>query len=236
MAIMFGANNGWVYAVGIFIVATLVTELAFLEKLAAIAWNRKEYWQYLLEKASPKDIEDKRRKEVLEDQEAGEPSQSKARVQATERKAYLTQARSKLQSILLFEKDATEALRRDGQMLFGTSRVSDHVKLKGKTGNVVIDAVASAGDKHFVVEIKAYKHPKSVRHAASAVSEAATSYATFLLERNRSGILCPVLVLPSELSGFKPLSVPVLKFDSVSKQFTNIEEFQTAADLYMTGA
>lgn len=65
LSIMFGANNGWIYAVGIFIVATLVTELQFLEKLAALAWNRKEYWDYLGQ-ASQQEIDSKLNEEVSE--------------------------------------------------------------------------------------------------------------------------------------------------------------------------
>ena len=37
------ANSAFIYAVSIFIIATLVTDLEFLEKLAAIVWDRKEY-------------------------------------------------------------------------------------------------------------------------------------------------------------------------------------------------
>lgn len=56
LAMAFASNNGFVYALSIFIVATLVTDLDFLEKLAAMAWNRDKYWDYRAGKASPEAV------------------------------------------------------------------------------------------------------------------------------------------------------------------------------------
>ena len=49
ICIAFAANNTFIYALSIIIVATLVTELEFLEKLMALIWNRPEYWKYQIE-------------------------------------------------------------------------------------------------------------------------------------------------------------------------------------------
>ena len=43
MAISFSAQNVIVYTFAVLVIATLVTELHFLEKIAALMWNRKEY-------------------------------------------------------------------------------------------------------------------------------------------------------------------------------------------------
>lgn len=40
------ANNPFIYAIAIIIIATLITELEFLEKLMALLWNRGDYWQF----------------------------------------------------------------------------------------------------------------------------------------------------------------------------------------------
>jgi uncharacterized protein (UPF0335 family) len=39
-------NNPFIYALSVIIVATLVTELEFIEKVVAILWSQKEYWDY----------------------------------------------------------------------------------------------------------------------------------------------------------------------------------------------
>jgi len=48
VALCFTANNAWVYFGGIFIVATGLTSVEFLEKLAAIITRNPGYWQYLI--------------------------------------------------------------------------------------------------------------------------------------------------------------------------------------------
>lgn len=40
------SDNPFIYALSIIIIATLITELEFLEKLMALLWNRPAYWQY----------------------------------------------------------------------------------------------------------------------------------------------------------------------------------------------
>lgn len=43
------ANNWFVYALSIIIIATLVTELEFLEKVMSLLWDRKYYWDYRIQ-------------------------------------------------------------------------------------------------------------------------------------------------------------------------------------------
>lgn len=72
LALAFAANNVWTYGLSIFIVATLVTELQFLEKLAALFTNRDKYWDYLAQHSTPRQSEDKARIEAIEDVAAEE--------------------------------------------------------------------------------------------------------------------------------------------------------------------
>jgi hypothetical protein len=50
LSLAFASNNWVVYLISIIIIATLVTELRFLELLVAMIWNRTEYFNYDLEK------------------------------------------------------------------------------------------------------------------------------------------------------------------------------------------
>ncbi|MCQ9426714.1 hypothetical protein NRB16_24645 [Pseudomonas sp. LJDD11] len=56
LSLAFAANNVWTYSLSIFIVATLVTELQFLEKLAALFTNRDKYWEYLARQSTPDQV------------------------------------------------------------------------------------------------------------------------------------------------------------------------------------
>lgn len=40
------ADNPYIYGLSVIIIATLITELEFLEKVMALFWNRKDYWDY----------------------------------------------------------------------------------------------------------------------------------------------------------------------------------------------
>ena len=57
------ANNGYCYFAAIFIIATAVTQLDFLQNLAAIIRGSKEYFDYKKENKSVKEVEDDIEKE-----------------------------------------------------------------------------------------------------------------------------------------------------------------------------
>lgn len=69
LSLAFASNNVWTYALSIFIVATLVTELQFLEKLAAMFTNRDKYWDYLTKHSTPEQSEQKAILEAINAQE-----------------------------------------------------------------------------------------------------------------------------------------------------------------------
>lgn len=77
LALSFGANSAEVYALAIFIIATLVTDLDFLEKLAAIFWKNDKYWQYRIEQISAADAEQRTKEEAK--QEAKEAAKQEAK-------------------------------------------------------------------------------------------------------------------------------------------------------------
>ncbi|MHB2138320.1 hypothetical protein ACX64L_10255 [Pseudomonas monsensis] len=70
LSLAFAANNVWTYGLSIFIVATLVTELQFLEKLAAMFTNRDKYWDFLAQQSTPQQSKQKALLEAVEDVEA----------------------------------------------------------------------------------------------------------------------------------------------------------------------
>ena len=77
ISLSLGANHPIIYGLGIFIIATLITELHFIEKLGALIWRRKEHQQYLLQKATAEEVESKRKKELkIEADEMRDETQS----------------------------------------------------------------------------------------------------------------------------------------------------------------
>lgn len=68
LALAFASNSAWTYALSIFIVATLVTELEFLEKLAALFTNRKEYWDWRSKQVTQAEAQKKALVDALDDE------------------------------------------------------------------------------------------------------------------------------------------------------------------------
>jgi hypothetical protein len=76
LSLAFAANNVWTYGLSIFIVATLVTELQFLEKLAAMFTNRDKYWDFLAQQSTPEQSKQKAILEAVESVEAEKAEQN----------------------------------------------------------------------------------------------------------------------------------------------------------------
>ena len=64
------ANSPYTYFAAVFIIATAVTQLEFLQNLAAIIRGSKEYFDYQKETQSRKDVRDKIEKEIIEEEVA----------------------------------------------------------------------------------------------------------------------------------------------------------------------
>ena len=83
ISLSFGANHPIIYGLGIFIIATLITELHFIEKLGALIWRRKEHHQYLLQKATAEEVaacEEFRDKQMQELKDENQVRESLVRV------------------------------------------------------------------------------------------------------------------------------------------------------------
>jgi len=71
-AIALFSNNVWCYFAAVFIVATAVTQLEFLQNLAAIIRGSKEFFDYQKEFLTLKEVEESTAKDVEEIEEAAE--------------------------------------------------------------------------------------------------------------------------------------------------------------------
>lgn len=233
LSIMFGANNAWIYAIGVFIVATLVTELQFLEKLAALAWNRKEYWQYLISGASDEEIEAKRIQEVAEIESSGDKNLVSPTSNKTSSDNDSISIRQKIfQEAKEFEQNVLEALEKNKKQLFNAHRLKQQVKLRGRAGLSILDAIAESEQSHYLIEIKYFRHRSIVRRAIHQVRGLTYSYSDYLTERNIDVHVYPILVVPEDLIEESLVeNVPLLKFDTEKMAFSNIHDFIKAIEL-----
>jgi len=208
----FLANNIGIYALASFIVATIITKLDFLENLAAIFWDRKEFWGYRIQlaKASKSQLEGKLEQDIR--QEVKEDDTVKA----------LTDFRL---SALQFEGNMIRSLGK----VFDPKRVMPAVRIEAQGLTYIFDAVAIASKKDvpafYVIEIKYATSSKNVNIWAKQLQGYLAAYQEFIEDKEPGAAVRGLLIMPSEIydKDFIGRNIGVLKYDLKNHRFENIE-------------
>lgn len=208
----FSAANPWIYPIAIFIVATLVTELEFLEKLAAIVWNRKEYWQYLISKASPSEI-----KRKIEQDVRATPELKVSTVPDNRREL--------IKDAIAFENAVVAALSSDNPLK--AEKIEKGVSITGEGYRLIVDCIAHTPDATYVIEIKAAANLSILDRGVAQLRRYAHAFEKYSQERGIARRIVLVLVVPSSSNLPDALGdVGILKFDKSTGKFTNLNEFR----------
>jgi len=146
------ANNAWCYFASVFIVATAVTQLEFLQNLAAIMRGSKEFFDYQKEFLSRKEIEEAVAKEVDEI----DKSEAEEGEQHTEggRDIHIVLDSTRLtltpqQLALISEEYAFRYLERKYER-----PIQRHVRFRSKNTFIEFDGVMQMDDHDIIFEIK----------------------------------------------------------------------------------
>lgn len=235
VSISFSSDNDVVYIISVFVIATLVTELQFLEKIAALIWNRKEYWEYLTGKASKEDIEEKTRSEVDEQLEkesiAGadevesveEVEEPPAGITDTEEPSPIMDRIQLVQQALQFERAVLSSLNR-GNIPFSHKSFLNELRISGSGRDVIIDGVIETKDVHYLIEVKNVIRPSDLINTVHQIESYKTTYENYLRERNISVAVQPLIIVPEEANTptiFR--GVPIAKYNSSTKEFFNLK-------------
>jgi hypothetical protein len=228
VAICFAAQNGVVYSIGVFVIATLVTELQFLEKLAALVWNRKEYWDYL-GKASKSEIERKvaeeeKHRQQVADEEKGSVAAKGASASAPSLQPDNAASAKAVVSGIHFHRAVTRALSELLPLPAQSVRGDVKIHLAGRT--FLVDAIINTAIATYVVEIKAGYSARLIKDAVQHVRRQIDEFGDFLLGTRRdSAILRGLIVIPPAPDA--PLVVedmPLLQFNPIKRVFLNDKE------------
>lgn len=230
LALAFAANNWGVYALSTFIVATIVTELDFLEKLAAIFWNRNKYWEYRIQSAAATEFEAKRTKEVEAD--LASEGRGIAPDKIVAQPPYQSSLANIRRASMAFERAVLDALQ-PGRGPISPARIFPELKISSDLGSVLLDAVIESADVRFVVEIKYLRRPSGLLNALHQIERGLMAYRNYLRERRIHDRVVPVLVVPDALNSpslFRDV-LPILKFDQEASRFTNVDQFFKAVEM-----
>lgn len=217
LALAFGANSVWTYGIGIFVVATLVTELEFLEKLAALFTNRKEYWEYLIRKASSSEIQQKVAEEARKESQATSSMIDKSAAPRTN---------SILAKFSEFEQRVVTAIRDSKPPFTEIDDIQQNLVIESRTKNArgIIDVVVAARAFRYVIEVKANRRIE--RRTALLLHELVQVYEEFLRERGSSVITIPVLIIDAKSEvAFQDDRIAILRFDTDTGSFIGLDDF-----------
>ncbi|MBE0615082.1 MAG: hypothetical protein IH604_15525 [Burkholderiales bacterium] len=229
LALAFAANNVAVYSLAIFIVATLVTDLDFLEKIAALFWNRDKYWEYRMGQIPPSEVKARVASEAQQEAEAESSTTTETGVKPEKERLGPSAIKSFVADALSFERAVNNALAA-GHGPFAPTRIITNRRLRSSSGAVELDAIVETPSADYVVEIKYSKRPHVLLNALAAVERGAGAYRAYLNERGIVKEVIPVAVIPAGVSApslFRGV-MPVLQFNSTEQEFVNQEEFLTA--------
>lgn len=230
LALAFAANSSGVYGLAIFIIATLVTDLDFLEKIAAIFWRNDKYWEYRAGRASASEIKEKRASEVVADSLADQVS----RLGTTARSANVGQlfkSKSELINKAISYEQAVIAAIKEGKWPITNVQVRPEFALRSSRGVRIYDAIVEAQGMDFLVEIKYSERPNILVDLLEQLKSGVVNYQNYLSERNIYKKVIPVGIVPASTNApslFRD-EIAILKFDYKKREFTNSNEFLNAA-------
>jgi hypothetical protein len=237
VSISFSAHNAAVYTISVFVIATLVTELQFLEKIAALIWNRKEYWEYLTGSASKEDVEEKARNEVDaqlekesiagadEAESVEEVDEPPTGITDTEEQSLPMDRNQLVQQALQFERSVLSSLER-GNIPFSYKSFLKELRISGSGSGrgLIIDGVIETKDVHYLIEVKNIIRPSALVNALHQIESYKATYVNYLRERNISVAVQPLIIIPKEAnapSNFR--GIPIVKYSTGTKEFFNLK-------------
>jgi hypothetical protein len=207
-SLCFIANNAAVYGIAVFIVATSITSLDFLEKLAAIVWRNDKYWDYKLQEASFQEKFDKTKKEVQSEVENLKTGDGQS-VESVVNKA------------LLFEDSALNTLVTPKHGLFYPQNLKRNMKIfKSGTIPMILDGLSWTEGQEYIIEVSYVPGVKSAQDQIEKMRKRLNYYQDATGNRYVRGLL----ILPSNTSCTFDIidgTIGVLKYDQEKKEFVN---------------
>jgi hypothetical protein len=227
LALAFAAHHVSVYLLSIFIIATLVTDLDFLEKIAALFWNRDKYWEYKMGQASPLEVKARVLSEAQQEVVAEPAFEAATKPDKAPVAPDLPAIQSFVAGALSFERDIFESLvARSGP--FPAAKISIHRQIFSASGSTVeIDAIVETTTTDYVIEVKFSRRPQVLDDAHRALVRGVRGYRAYLRERGITKEVIPVAIISEGISVPSLLhpNVPFLQYSTTKKIFVNQEDF-----------
>ncbi|MFD2672956.1 hypothetical protein [Marinicrinis sediminis] len=233
------ANNAWCYFAAIFIIATAVTQLDFLQNLAAIIRGNKDYFDYRKEFISKDEILENKTKEIEKDKmevipEAPELGDSNKEAGSEEKKGNDTKEQTTINLELKknnlnpvhFALIAEELVFKDIEKKF-QKQVQRHIRIVGRPATMVLDGLLELDTRDIIFEIKVFRQspfPLAViKRSINEIMNLVLEYQS-LIKKNKEVHLTYVVV-----SSFEKETKEILD-ERLSKVISDVNLFNIKVD------
>lgn len=238
------SNNGFVYALAIFIIATIFTKLEFLENLAAIFWRQDAFWKYRIKQtqsATDEEVESKVKREidenisdeigeetskVLESTKVSEPEKSLEYLNIDNIKISTKVTPARLKEMIAYEKTIISKLRKE-KNLFEHFYIFDNRTIIVDRLAYTLDAMASPYDIPskwvYVIEIK-YSTKMAIPQRWFQQIQSGMFALQKYLDIGKGPILVRgILIIPSNIDkrDFFSDQIAILRYDTEKDEFVN---------------
>ena len=199
------ATSGWVYILSVFIIATFITQLDFLENIAALIWGREGFWKYRIEVTKAT---------------RGE----KAAKIADEAMQF-----SLVSPVLPRSQIIRNLLQKEGRLLYALraffsmlpyARFTTNVAVRFPGRTAVIDAIAETPRQAFLIEVKTSGNTRVYRESIAQLRHHISIYAAVGNKPVRG-----ILVVPqaADVETGREDEIAILRYDENTMAFINAE-------------
>lgn len=237
------SNNPWVYAIAIFIIASIFTKLEFLENLAAIFSNQTGFWDYRkkqLPSATDEEIENKGKQEIEESvaeelqsempivlqENENQISGDKTRYIGLDRIKIDVKVTSRLKDLMSYEKVIISKLRKE-KNLFEHFYIFENRTIVVDGVAHTLDAMASPYDIPskwlYVIEIKQSKMKIISRRWVQQIQGNMFALQKYFEMDGGPTSIRGIIIVPSHVENgdFYGDHIGILKYDIDKDEFVN---------------
>ncbi len=240
-SIAYLSDSGFAYSIAIFIIATMVTKLDFIENIAGImrnsdAWRKYKQAQMGVATHDEKvkvnkenETEDlkKEAQTVINEQLEKEKKTPKETTVLDGEQTEINRKQVKTFNGFTFEKEALDKL--DTLDLFGEFKINRSIKLQiGNDVKSVYDAFVRKEATDFIIEVKLVKTTTGIRLVLLQVRDFINELYQFNLANNRHANIKGIIIVPNNNNTNNiQENIAFLKYDIDRKEFINIDGIRT---------
>jgi len=215
-------HSPYIYFLSIFIIATFITKLDFLENLAAIFKGNKEFWDYRKKSIESKASQRETVKKLEEDRDEILQFDNNYINSSSD-------VSDRLNAIKEFERMAINKLRT--VELFSNSNFRNNVKISFQNGfKLLIDALIKTNSFDYIVEVKMLINRQGINNALKKLTNYLLVYDKHITFLDKHKFVNGILIVPSNAdtnTEFESANIFILKYDMEQDKFTNLDDLRS---------